>query len=110
MKTNCPLIMSKIRVLVWNEYIHEQKDKAVQAVYGKEGIHGAIAKFLKKFPEFDVKTATLYDDEMGLSEEALKETDVLIWWGHAGHHMVMDEFVDRMQQRILDGIDRKSVG
>jgi trehalose utilization protein len=41
---------------------------------------------------------------MGLSEETLKETDVLVWWGHAGHHMVMDEFVDRMQQRILDGM------
>jgi len=96
--------MDKIRILVWNEYIHEKKDKAVQKVYGKEGIHGAIAKHLSKFPEFDVKTATLDDSEQGLSEKALKNTDVLLWWGHAGHDKVKDEYVDRIQKRVLDGM------
>jgi trehalose utilization protein len=96
--------MSKIRVCVWNEYIHEQKDKAVQKIYGSKGIHGHIAEFLKKYPEFEVRTATLDDDDMGLDEASLKNTDVLIWWGHAGHHLVMDEFVDRVQKRVLEGM------
>ncbi|MHA1681211.1 MAG: ThuA domain-containing protein [Promethearchaeota archaeon] len=99
--------MRKIRVLVWNEYIHELRDKTVQAVYGKDvGIHGHIAKFLKvNGQDLEVKTATLNDDDdAGLSEENLKNTDVLIWWGHAGHEMVLDEFVDRIQKRILEGM------
>jgi trehalose utilization protein len=96
--------MSPIRVLVWNEYIHEHKDKAVQNIYGMEGIHGAIAKYLRQQPDFEVSTATMDDDEMGLTEEALNNTDVIIWWGHAGHDMVPDDLVDRVHKRVLEGM------
>ena len=96
--------MEKIRVLIWNEYIHEQRDKAVQKIYGKEGIHGAIAKFLRQYSEFEIATATLDDDECGLTEEVLKNTDVLIWWGHAGHHLVADDIVDRVYNHVLKGL------
>lgn len=96
--------MSKVKVLIWNEYIHELRDKAVQKVYGTEGIHGAIAKYLQQFPEFEVSTATLQDDECGLSEEVLKKTDVLIWWGHAGHHLVLDDVVERVYNHVLNGL------
>ena len=97
--------MAKTRVLVWNEYVHEQRDEAVKKIYGKEGIHGHIAKYLKaNGPELEVNTATLQDDEAGLTVEALKNTDVLIWWGHAAHDWVLDEHVDRIQKRILEGM------
>jgi trehalose utilization protein len=33
-----------------------------------------------------------------------RNTDVLIWWGHAVHHEVKDEIVDRAHQRVLDGM------
>jgi trehalose utilization protein len=51
-----------------------------------------------------VKIATLDDPEHGLTEEVLEKTDVLIWWGHMAHHEVKDEIVERVQQRVLNGM------
>ncbi|HEX6922523.1 MAG TPA: ThuA domain-containing protein [Bacillales bacterium] len=91
-----------MRITVWNENRHEKQDENVREVY-PEGIHGAIGEFLKK-ADFDVKTATLDEPEHGLTEEVLKDTDVLLWWGHIAHDEVSDEVVDRVQQRVLDGM------
>lgn len=91
-----------MKVTVWNENRHEQTDAEVREVY-PEGIHGAIAGFLGE-AGFDVKTATLDEPEHGLTEEVLSETDVLVWWGHQAHEEVKDEVVDRVQQRVLDGM------
>lgn len=91
-----------IRVLVWNEFRHEKKKPAVQAIY-PDGIHQTIAKFLRE-AGFDVKTATLDEPEHGLTEAALNETDVLIWWGHAAHDEVDDAIVERVQERVLRGM------
>ena len=92
-----------VRVTVWNEYRHEKTDEAIRSIY-PEGIHGAIAAHLRDQPGFEVRTSTLDEPEHGLSEVALAETDVLIWWGHMAHGEVCDEVVDRIQQRILDGM------
>ncbi|WP_264175735.1 hypothetical protein [Ructibacterium gallinarum] len=35
-----------IRVLVWNEYVHEKTEEAVKSIY-PNGIHNAIAEFLQ---------------------------------------------------------------
>lgn len=94
------LLMTK--VTVWNENRHEQTNPLVQEVYPK-GIHQAIATFLQE-AGVDVKTATLDEPEHGLTEEVLNETDVLIWWGHMAHHEVADEIVNKVQQRVLDGM------
>ncbi len=32
-----------------------------------------------------MRTATLQEEEHGLTEAALDETDVLLWWGHTAH-------------------------
>jgi len=93
----------KIRVTVWNEYRHERADEAVAAVY-PEGIHGAIAGFLNGDGGFEARTATLDEPLCGLSQEVLDGTDVLVWWGHLAHEEVPDEVVDRVQQRVLDGM------
>jgi len=93
----------KIRVTVWNEYRHEKTHEAVAKVY-PEGIHGQIAKFLGVNKDMVVRTATLDEPEHGLTEKVLAATDVLIWWGHMAHHEVKDEIVDRVQQRILNGM------
>jgi len=90
------------KVTVWNEYLHELEMPEVAAIY-PTGIHGCIADFLKE-AGMDVKTATLREPEHGLTEEVLKDTDVLIWWGHMLHHKVEDETVERVYQRILDGM------
>jgi trehalose utilization protein len=92
----------KIRVTVWNEGRHEKRKDAVKAIY-PDGMHSVIAGFLKK-AGMDVRTATLDEPEHGLTEQVLTETDVLIWWGHGDHHEVADEVVNRVHQRVLQGM------
>lgn len=90
-----------IQVTVWNEFRHEKTNETVQEVY-PDGIHGQLAKFIGE--EFKVKIATLDEEEHGLTEEVLAETDVLIWWGHMAHDEVQDEIVNRVHQRVLEGM------
>ena len=45
-----------IRVLVWNEFKHEQEKPKVAEIY-PNGIHGTIAEFLGKEEDIVVKTA-----------------------------------------------------
>lgn len=94
--------MFNLKVTVWNEYRHEKEHEEVRNVY-PEGIHEAIAGFLKE-AGLDTATATLDEPEHGLTEEVLNGTDVLVWWGHMAHDEVADEIVDRVQQRVLDGM------
>jgi trehalose utilization protein len=90
------------RVTIWNEYRHERKDEPVARIY-PEGMHAPIAKYLEA-EGLTVRTATLDEPEHGLTEEVLAQTDVLTWWGHAAHQEVSDEIVDRVHQRVLDGM------
>ena len=91
-----------IRVTVWNEFQHEKKHAAVRRVY-PDGLHAPIAAHLTA-QALAVRVATLDEPEHGLSAAALAETDVLIWWGHLAHEAVADAVVDRVQQRVLDGM------
>ncbi|OIK13301.1 ThuA domain-containing protein [Bacillus sp. MUM 13] len=91
-----------LNVTVWNENRHEQKNPKVREVY-PEGIHGQLASFLSEEP-FNVRTSTLDDPEHGLTEDVLADTDVLLWWGHIAHDEVSDEIVERVTERVLDGM------
>src|SRR2546430_15325242 len=51
-----------------------------------------------------VRVATLDEPQHGLTEEALAQTDVLTWWGHAAHDKVDDAVVERVHRRVLDGM------
>lgn len=92
-----------IRVLVWNEFYHEQKKENIRAIY-PEGIHGCIRDFLKTNEDIQVTTATLYDENIGLSDDLLANTDVLIWWGHCKHSDVPDEWVAKIVRRVQEGM------
>jgi trehalose utilization protein len=91
-----------VRVTVWNEFRHEQKDEHIGSIYPK-GIHGAIAEGLEAAGGFEVRTATLDEPEHGLTQDVIDSTDVFVWWGHMAHGEVADEVVTRVQQRVLDG-------
>ncbi|MDC3415989.1 ThuA domain-containing protein [Aquibacillus salsiterrae] len=91
-----------MRVTVWNENRHEQKNPVVAEIY-PEGIHGAIANFLRE-EGLDVGTATLDEASHGLTDEVLDQTDVLVWWGHLAHDEVADEVVEKVHQRVLKGM------
>jgi trehalose utilization protein len=92
-----------IRALVWNENRHEQTNKLVRELYPK-GIHGAIAEALSSDSSISVATGTLDEPEHGLSVERLRATDVLLWWGHKAHGEVKDEIVERVQERVWEGM------
>ncbi len=93
----------KIRVLVWNENVHELSSEAIRAVYPK-GIHGAIAEGLAEHADIEVREATFHMPEYGLSREVLEETDVLIFWAHVKHKELPDEIAERVWLRVLDGM------
>ncbi len=93
----------KPRVTVWNEFRHEHhKDHPASTLY-PDGMHVAIANYLRG-RGLEVGTATLDEPEHGLSDEVLANTDVMTWWGHMAHGEVKDEIVDKVQQRVLDGM------
>lgn len=92
-----------IRVTVWGENVHENKNKVVKSIY-PDGMHTVIADGLREDPEFEVRTATLQEPEHGLTQEVLDSTDVLTWWGHCAHGDVSDEIVARVQKRVLEGM------
>ncbi|WP_138752116.1 ThuA domain-containing protein [Paenibacillus sinopodophylli] len=91
-----------VKVTVWNENRHEKQNPLVGEIY-PAGIHGAIAGFLEE-AGYTAGTATLDEPEHGLTEDVLNHTDVLIWWGHLAHGDVSDEVVQKVKQRVLDGM------
>ena len=94
---------SRLRVIVWNENVHERKNSVVAKIYPR-GMHGCIAEALKIDNRLEVRTATLGDPEHGLTESVLEETDVLIWWAHVAHGQVEEAIVDRVIKRIWEGM------
>ena len=92
-----------IRALVWGENVHEQKNRTVAENYPK-GMHERIAEQLRQDANISASTATLQEPEHGLTETRLKETDVLLWWGHAAHGDVQDEIVERVAARVWEGM------
>jgi trehalose utilization protein len=91
-----------LNITIWNEYEHEKNNPTVAAIYPK-GIHGALADALAD-QHFNIRTATLDQPEHGLTDEVLKATDVLIWWGHLAHDKVDDAIVEKVIWRVLDGM------
>jgi trehalose utilization protein len=94
-----------LRVVVWNEFVHEKTNPVVGRVY-PEGIHIALRDALNQLlgSEVEIQCATLDQPEHGLTESLLAETDVMLWWGHAAHDQVHDRVVERVHRRVLEGM------
>ena len=97
--------MRRLNVTVWGENVHEQTEADVRARY-PDGMHGAIAAGVAALlgDEVSVRTATLQEPEHGPTENVLRETDVLTWWGHAAHDDVDDAVVARVHDAVLGGM------
>jgi trehalose utilization protein len=91
-----------IQVTVWNEGRHEKTNEHIKKLY-PDGMHAVIAKYLKA-QGMEACTATLDEPEHGLTDDVLAKTDVLIWWAHMAHHEVKDEIVEKVYNRVLDGM------
>lgn len=92
-----------IRVTVWNEYYHEREMPEVKAIY-PQGIHQVIAAAVNRASDMTARTAVLDEPEHGLTDQTLAETDVLLWWGHAHHEKVSDTVVEKVYNRVLQGM------
>src|SRR5688500_8268549 len=92
-----------LRVTVWHEYRHEKKNARVAELYPK-GMHEAIAQYLRRAQDLEVRTATLDEPDHGLSDSVLDSTDVLTWWGHVAHDDVSDQVVEKVHNRVLAGM------
>lgn len=88
---------SPVRVLVWDE----NPPHAPKEIY-PNSINGAVAEGLNKLGNGGIvaKTANLDDPEQGVTDAALAETDVLVWWGHMHHGKVTDETAARVVERV----------
>ena len=98
--------MKKLKVAIWNEFIHERENNAVGEYIRKiypDGIHNFLADILAAD---DVETIPVSLDmpEQGLHDDLLNTIDVLVWWGHCAHDKVSDLLVDKIQKRILSGM------
>lgn len=86
----------KRRVVVWSE------GTAPKDMYPND-INGAIAEGLKNsLPDWEIITANLKDPAQGITDELLKSTDVLMWWGHQKHGDVKNELVDKIVRRVKE--------
>jgi len=92
-----------IRVTVWHEFRHEKRNPKVAEIYPK-GMHEAIASHLRKANDLEVRTATQDQDEHGLSDDVIQNTDVMTWWGHMAHSDVKDLIVEKLYHRVLQGM------
>lgn len=92
-----------IRVTVWSEFRHEKQNPKAREYY-PDGMHETIASHLRKCEGLQVHTATLDEPEHGCTEEVLRNTDVMTWWGHMAHGECQDLVVERLHHRVLAGM------
>lgn len=92
-----------ITVTIWNEYLHEKNDGQIARVYPR-GIHEALREHLSVDKNLEIRTALLEMPGHGLSEAILRNTDVLVWWGHLAHDQVGDETADLVVKHVLLGM------
>jgi len=86
----------EVRVLVWDEQNKGQKAYT-------NFISPQIAAYLKTLPGLTVRSAGLNDTNLGLSDEALANTDVLIYWSHVRNKLVPDEKAKQIVERVKEG-------
>lgn len=91
-----------INVTIFNEFIHEREDETTKAVY-PDGMHITLKNALES-DDIKVTTITLDDIKDGIDSQLLKNTDVMLWWGHVGHDFVPDEVAKAVGQEVLKGM------
>jgi trehalose utilization protein len=93
---------SSRKVVVWSEGT-ANVDPASKKVY-PDDINTAIAEGLGplKSENWQIIKASLNDPEQGITDDLLKSTSVLIWWGHKKHGEVRNELVDKIEKRVKE--------
>jgi trehalose utilization protein len=84
---------AKKKVVVWSERT------APKDVY-PDDINGAVVKGLAALKGWEIVAANIDQPDQGISDELLKSTDVLIWWGHKRHDEVQNALVEKIFKRV----------
>ncbi len=92
-----------INVTVWNEFSFSCQCKEALEVY-PNGHHETIKEFLNAEEDIQAVAVTMDMPEQGLTDELLKKTDVLIWWGHCRHDDISDVLVEKIARRVQEGM------
>ena len=85
-----------IRVLVWDE--NNKNEKAYTNFIAPQ-----IASYLKTLPNLDVKSAGQNDADLGLSDDAISNCDVLVYWSHTRNKLVPTEKALQIVERVKEG-------
>ena len=85
-----------LRVLVWSE-------GSPSEVYPQD-VNEAIAAGLRGENGLQVRTASFREPDFGLSDAALAETDVLIWYGDTRQDEVNADRLRAVAQRVREGM------
>ena len=85
-----------VRVLVWDENNGGQKAYT-------NFIAPQIASYLKTLPGLSVRSAGLNDTNLGLADDVLTNTDVLVYWSHVRNKLVPDEKALEIVERVKEG-------
>ena len=88
----------QIRVLVWDEQQPQQSQG-----YGDKFLGETLAAELAKNKDLVVKTARLADADQGLSDAALDQADVLVFWCHRKVKEQDDARVEAVVKRVQAG-------
>jgi trehalose utilization protein len=100
LRFNAVAVPARRRVVVWSEGTANVDAKSRQ-VYPND-VNVVIAEGLKPLASWEVAIASLNDPAQGMSDELLKTTDVLIWWGHKKHKEVKDDLAERIVKRVRE--------
>lgn len=92
-----------MKILVYNEYAPHQKHGKILKAY-PNGLHNAIKDIFESDNNYTVNTCTLQDIESKMTQDALNDTDLIIWWGHCLHDKVPDRIVDMIVNRVNEGM------
>lgn len=93
-----------INVLVWYE-----NQPLAQAIIKEheiypDGIHNTLGIIFSAQEDMQVHVAKMQDDQQGLSDEQLNWADVLVYFSHKHWREILDERVDTMHKRVLEGM------
>lgn len=92
-----------MRVTLFTEYNASMVNDEAKASY-PDGMNAALEAFLKTENEVTTIVHSDGDDGSALTEEILKNTDVLIWWGHWYHAGVNNAVVDKVVEYVNRGM------
>lgn len=90
-----------MNVVIYNEFNDTHQTGKTLKAY-PTGIHGVLKDLFKK-EGHNVKVYTLKNINE-ITEDVLKQTDVMVWWGHMNHQDVSDAVADKVAESVLKGM------